>query len=488
MGSRHFRYLDHDITRDFVYATILLDRPDLFQLAVDAGSGKLYSPSYRNIGSALAFQLSETTTWQRALTIVLQKSEQRLASIWAALSSVREGYENSLKAKSASSQEKLSLDTLNDWIYSTLSECFANLRSTDSSDGDTLNKIAQESRDCERFLLRTLLPYVKRNKTNKGFVLTVLRTIYQSSQASRIKAEVAINLYQDILSDFGSDLLGLQETDNSAKRGYGHYYSFSGSSRLRESKDPRIDVGSIELANLCKQSLALGLNDEVQKILYEIVSKSGQYDVKLFASSWIPFLRDLLPTLNGLPGEAPKQYRLSVQGIIDNYIRLYLISKPPQPITTSPTKLGCASCEPCRELNKFLADPKMEVGTFAKTAIIRKHLEMRIGNHYRTTVEKNGSPHRLLVHKKPDEFKALRALADFEERRAQAAKEIKSIGLGELNRLLGTSHNELISFDSPRNMELIAGGPSRAPLTSFTEHIDTNKGNQPALEIVDLTK
>ena len=486
-------YLDNYGVDDFAFATVLLDCPDLFEkiASINYRLANFQPPTYRNIGSALAFELSEPAKWQRSISLVLKKSERSLLGVWNALCAVREGFKSSLSRGSSGStpgEESISLDSLNGWIHTTLNECLTGLSNLDARDGETLIKIAQESPDCERFLFRTMLPFIKRHISKKDFVLATLRTFYQLSQGGHVPEKVAVNLYRDVLSDIGPDLLKVQETGNSSKKRFASHYPPPRMAEVQHAKGPRIDVKPTDLATLCSHALKLGLNKDVQKILQDIVSKSGQLDVNLFENSWIPFLQKLLPTVNVLPVEGSKKYRPFFQGVIDNYVRRHLIKEPPQPTNTSPTKLGCGACEACRELDRFLADPKMEVGTFARTAPIRKHLEMRIGKHYKTSVEKYGSPHRLLVHKRYDVYRAYRALEDFKERRAQVAKDIKSIGVEGLNKLLGTSHNELISFDSPRNKELVAGGPARAPLTSFAEHIATNRTNQPGLEIVDLTK
>ena len=487
VSTKHSSHYDTIVLGDFVSATVLLDRVDLFQLATSMGRPNCFPSTYRNIGSALTFQLSEPAKWQQGIAQVLRRSETNLQGTWARLCAVREGFENSLREGPASSQAKISLDSLNDWIYTTLTGSLTILNSPGPTDGDTLIKIAQEAQDCERFLFRTMLPYVKRHTKKRDFVLATLRALYKLNQAGRISKAVTVNLYRDILSDFGLDLLKFQEADNVTSL-YGSYNVYTDRHGLQVPKGPRINVDPNNLATLCGQSLSLGLNDEVQKILQDIVSKSEQYDIRVFESTWVSVLRNFLPYQKALPDHMSKQYRAMFQGILDTYIRRFLIKRPPQPTENSPKQLGCRACEACRELDKFLADPKQEVGIFARTAPIRKHLEMRINGYYETSVEKVGSPHKLLVHKEPGEFRALRAMADFNERREQVAKDITSIGIPALNRLLGTKGNELIDFDSLRNRGLVDGSVTRAPLTGISGDGNANRTNLPPVDIIDLTK
>ena len=459
----HYYGPSDNIFEDFVTATLAIDDAHAFKVATQQWPHNLQSPIFRNIGTAFASKVSDPSEWQAGIITVIKKSIKSIGKMWAVLSEVREGFEAGLKAVSASSQGKMNLELLNNWINVVMARNLPIDARLDADDGRALINVAQAVPNSDHFLFQTVLPYLKSNLEKKHFTFAFLRAVYHSCKEKGLSERVATSLYRDIMSDFGTNLLDFKEGDKLSKRGCGTWHKSLGMYGPADPKGPRIRVDPTDLADLCGQCLSLGLNDEIHVLFQEIIMKSREYDTKFFETTWIPFLRDFLPWTNYLSEKIRDQCRPIFQSVIDNYVRHYLMKSPPTPVVTMPTQLGCKRCDPCRELDRFLVDPHQEVGRFNRKESIRNHMLKQIGNHYRTAVEKRGSPYPLLVYKRPDEYKAVNMMAEYKKRRAQITKDIESIGIPKLNKLLGTKGNELIDFDSPRNLELVAD-VQRTPL------------------------
>ena len=107
---------------------------------------------------------------------------------------------------------------------------------------------------------------------------------------------------------------------------------------------------------------------------------------------------------------------------------------------------------------------------------VRKHLEKQLGYRYKLSTDTRGTLHALVVTKNEAEYKAKRALAGCEERCKIAQQTITSIGIAELNALLGTKGYELTDFDSVRYRLVVA---SRTPMVPLRQSINNHMPDQP---------
>ncbi|MCJ1313989.1 hypothetical protein MMC25_007669 [Agyrium rufum] len=461
-------YGESTTPNEFIGAMVAIDDVNLFKTAVQNGHRDLGHTTYKNIGSALAFQLSDSSGWLEGVATAV-KTKKKVEHVWASLKALRQAFEESLRFDPAC-QPKLSIETLDKWIYDIV-EVYLTASNSDHrldvADGETLIGITRAAKNNEKILFSTVLPYVKRKKQNKSFVVSFLFALFQAREAEQLRTEVVKNLYRDIISDLGPILFDSREAEKVSRMGYGYGSGpYGGLGRASNPFGSAIEVEPKDLASLCWHCSSLDLNDETRQILRNVIQKSGEGDVDLFQSTWIPFLKHLLIHVNNVSDEIRNELRLTCEGVITNYIRRYLIKEPLQPLVTARRNLGCKRCDHCRQLDAFLNDPKWEIGKFAAPMPIRKHLETQVGRHYYTTTEKHGSPHQLLVHKNHNEFIALRDLADFKYRREQVLNDVRSIGTTALGKLLGTKAlADLVNFDSPRNRQLAASGSVPAPVS-----------------------
>ena len=469
--GNHHSY-DRLLYEEVVSIAILLDRPLMFLMMAKSTTDNMSLSVYRKIGLALPFEVSEPLEWQKGATIAARKFKM-VHEIWAALSEVAEGVKASLK--NASNPGKVGVDSVSAWMYSTITANLSEPSVLVNRDTEALVKIALGHEHCERFLLCTLVPYIKKNAVNKGATLTFLSTIFDSYKENRIREEVVVNLYRDTMNDLGPELFNLDGPESYSKKpkytithGYGRTLGSCsyGGGPPAPSLSSHLQPG--EVASLVDQCLSLGLKNEVHNFLQEIANKCEYYPVAAFDIIWIPFLQSFLVKVTSWPDQTSMEYRHFFQSIVNSYIRRYLGEEPPTPVTTTPTRRGCG-CSACRDLDRFLLDPGQETGRFRYNKPIREHLEKQIGRYYQHTTDTAGSPYTLVVKKNEAEYRAKRAVADYRDRCGRTRGNLISIGLPALNKLLGTSGDDLINFKSVRNRLIAAGHTTRVPLANLTQ-------------------
>ena len=487
--TRNHHSYDKSLYEDVVSVALLLDQPSLFLMMVRSTTDNMSLSAYRKIGLALPFGVSEPLEWQKGAAIAARKAT-RVHEIWAALSEVADGIKASLD--DASTPGKVNLDSVSAWMYSTITCNLSDPLTLVDRDTQTLVKITLRQKNPEQSLLSTILPYVKRNVTNKGVTLTFLGTLFECYKKNQIRKEVVWNLYRDIMNVLGPDLFKLDESVTFSKKpkytpiygncrnsipyiyGRNSISSSSGGGPSAPSLTSCLEPG--EIAGLLGQCLSLGLKNEVQSILHEILNKWEYYPIAAFESIWIPFLRALV-MVTPWPDQTLMEYRPFFQSIINSYIRRYLGEEPPTIVDRHPSRRVCV-CGVCELVDRFLRDPEQQTGRFTYKKSIREHLEQEIGRYYEHTTDTTGSPHTLVIKKNKAEFKTKRAVANYKERCERTRRNLISIGIPALNKLLGTTGDELINFKSVRNKLIAAGGGIRVPLASIPQPANTPAPNR----------
>ena len=457
--ANHGYVYNQSICDDMVAAALLLDHSSLFLIIANAKECKLSLTTYRKIGMAMPFEISEALEWQNAIALVARRVKE-IHNIWDVLAEVAEGFKVSLA--NSSRPANISLDSLYIWMYSTITTSFEASQDLESRDGAIVEQLTQICGAGEQSLFQTILPYVKKNVANKAFTLAFLSTIYVSCEVGDIRKEVVANLYRDILSELAMEFFKLDELgDHSTPAGRAKYIQ-------RAAKTASL-VKAEDIAKLLGHCLSLGLKIETQNILRDIVRKSESYPVVAFGDFWFPFLQHFLALVATWPDQESNEYRHVFQDIIGNYVRRYLGEEPPIPTIAPPSPRGCG-CAECKQLDRFLLDSEHKTRTFRFNKPVRLHLESRLGSHYSHRTELKGSPYALIVTKNEGQYRARRAVSDYKKRYDCARKTISWIGLTELNKVLGTKGEELIDFKSVRN-KLIASGHTRVPLGDISQPI-----------------
>ncbi|MCJ1383885.1 hypothetical protein MMC17_006999 [Xylographa soralifera] len=459
----HWKVYENSIYEDVVTAAVLLDRPSLFLMVAQTTKYTMSSAMYRKIGEVLSFELSEPLDWQKGIATAAQKS-QRISQIWSALSLVLEGFKNSLESSGRTVSS--GSNSIKDWMYSTLTASLEVSLPMDAQDSKILLEIAQEHPQREQYLFQAVLPYVKKHMVNIDSPLLFLGAVFDSYKENNIRKEVAINLYCDILNDLIPEWLKIQELLSVPKKtNYGAPHSYGGGRTALLL--PRCPEPS-DMVALLDQCSSLGLRNEFHNILCYVMDSSELSPIGLFGSKWIPFLQIFLHMFGSNLTQPSSGYRETFHVVISNYIRRYLGQEPPAPVMTTAVRLGCGHCGPCDQLDRFLLNSEKETDYFKYSKPIRDHVERQIRGRYKTSTDRRGSPQTLVVTKNEAEYKAKRAVTDYEERCRVVRRNIEDMGIPMLNDILGTTGNELIDFRSVRN-KLIAAGRFRVPLADVTQ-------------------
>ena len=173
---------------------------------------------------------------------------------------------------------------------------------------------------------------------------------------------------------------------------------------------------SSDMIELLEQCSSLGLRNEFNGILGYVMKSSEFSAVGLFSSRWLPFLQEFLCTFGDDLTQPSSGYRELFHVVINNYIRRYLGEEPPAPTLTTPVRLSCGHCGPCDQLDRFLFDPEKETEYFRYKKPLRDHVERQIRGHYKTSTDRRGSPQTLVVTKNEAEYKANRAVEEYQRR------------------------------------------------------------------------
>ncbi|MCJ1286576.1 hypothetical protein MMC26_005922 [Xylographa opegraphella] len=459
------RHLNISVYEAVVEAALLLDRPSLFAEFVKVRADSIPSSSYAKIGLALPFAVSKATNWLANAANAARKS-QSVQEMWSVLCGIVSGVEISLR--DTSKRAGITLDAVYAWLYSVLVARVTSSGPLGSEDIRVLVEASHTYQHGERFLLETVVPYIKREISEKQFVVVFLRAVHGAYKEGHFRKSLVADLHRELLSYLGPDLFNFDSSTSLSRRNrnytiYG-YIPIELDSLLTNCPRPGDFVALLE------QCLSLELDDLYGFILQEFVLRSESIPLEAFDGVWLPILRQFLLMLNARLDEisAPHRdkYRHIFSTVLNNYVRRFLGVAPPKPTASIHVQRGCG-CVECRAVDLILSSPGEQYDRFPRRKPIRDHLEKQFGRFYECVTQYSGSPHTLVIAKNEAEYKAKCAAESYEKRAEEARKWISYIGLPALNRLLGTAGTELVEFGSVR-YKLIVAGRQRAPLMEMS--------------------
>ena len=172
----------------------------------------------------------------------------------------------------------VTLDSVNNWLYSTIT---TNLQVRESKDVATLVEIAQGHEYCERFLLNDILPCIQRSTVEKTLVLIFLLLIFNSHKEGHLSKETAKNVYRHTMGDLTSELFEIRDIETNTKK-------MKYTPPTNYGVLPAAPISSIckpdYIASLLSRCLKLDLQEEVQTALGDVVRKCAFGSVKAFRS------------------------------------------------------------------------------------------------------------------------------------------------------------------------------------------------------------
>ncbi|KAI4215427.1 MAG: hypothetical protein L6R36_009390 [Xanthoria steineri] len=225
--------------------------------------------------------------------------------------------------------------------------------------------------------------------------------------------------------------------------------------RTSEQKD--IDfIEPTEVADLLDHCKTLGLADEREGLVDQLVVASISADPSAFAKLFIPLLKRMvvlshsvnLPITDTIP-------RHFTRSIIDQFILRYVEPEPEKPRDWAQARTGCYNvCGDCSRLNSFLVNPEEKIGRFAIAEKRRRHLTNQLSHSGCTLdTEHRGIPYTLVVTK--TEKKWHQHHKAWRTRWRVAEQSFEDIGVEALREILGEDYERVVDCKSKK-----AGSPA----------------------------
>lgn len=208
----------------------------------------------------------------------------------------------------------------------------------------------------------------------------------------------------------------------------------------------------IEIVELAIHS---GQMDVCRKLFADILRNPGSSGIKVTTlySPLIPRLRTLLTKLNQDICSPP--FVDLMQVMLATYLKDVLGKRGA--FNCLLRKIGCG-CQDCQPLDKFMVDPNASTVTFRLAQHRRQHLEVRISSATDLCTSqtiRSGSPHGLMVTKRPDVVLA----SSWNARQKNAKAFLASIGPDDvISRIMGPRYLDVTQALS--GVKTFASGPA----------------------------
>lgn len=274
----------------------------------------------------------------------------------------------------------------------------------------------------------------------------------RSRRAGTFKAGLSKNIYRDVLADL-VPLFKVEIGLYSLKRP--KYVPCYMGGRTSEQKDVDF-IEPTEVAGLLDHCKTLGLADEREGLVDQLVLASKSADPSAFAKLFIPLLKRMvvlshsanLPITDTIP-------RHFTKSIIDEFVLRYVEPEPERPRNWAQARTGCHNVYgDCSRLNSFLVNPEEKTGRFAIAEKRRRHLTNQLSHSGCTLdTEHQGIPYTLVVTKTEKKWhehhKAWRT------RCRVAEQSFEDIGVEALQAILGEDYERAVDCKSKK-----AGSPA----------------------------
>lgn len=149
------------------------------------------------------------------------------------------------------------------------------------------------------------------------------------------------------------------------------------------------------------------------------------------------------------------------------------------------------NCEPCLELERFLANPHQAVGRFKYAQKTRDHLEYSLKyDDFKFDTERGRSPYTLVIHKTNNEFSRL--TKKWKQDTTEMGLRIRKLNTGFLKSLLGeelAALTEVIGEGGNPESRVSQSQPLQ-PTPASTQNsraVDPVAGAKRKAEVIDLT-
>lgn len=324
----------------------------------------------------------------------------------------------------------------------------------------------------EKYMLKAVLPLVKKYASNVDFVIAFLTELSVAVDIGIVRLEVVQNFYRDILGDFTADFeLHCQSTEDSPqrceypKRSRFNYKTYGSSSR---TDLPRRTTTAENLSAIFHHCERLGLSQQNDQLIKAIAKLALNTKSMTFETLLLPLLRKLPPPNS--PSSSLQYHQTLFHTVLSSYISTYVQPPPIKPTTWRRLTRGCSSeCADCANLDTFLSNPQKPQAHFTVNGKRRDHVQERLTQSYcNIETDKTGTPYTLIVAKTDLEWE--HAMTEWKQRYGVAMKALDEIGFQKLTSILGEGWKDTIGLG---DQEIVVsgqgGGELRPPLGSLEQ-------------------
>ncbi|KAK5662548.1 hypothetical protein OQA88_8460 [Cercophora sp. LCS_1] len=325
-----------------------------------------------------------------------------------------------------------------------------------ASDGVAIVEMIVKYRDLG-FFTESFLPVLEKQVHLTPFATAaVLEAIKLASEGKFEKAatlKTCNPVLQTVLDSMKPSQLTSSDSDEAvaalkavqaSRPTYAHAQAFAQRSRVAFFISPK-------QLNAC---VALCINhkwDDLALLLSEkIITDVDCIPAAALCHLWIPFLRQLIPTLEDKKVPlSTSRYQELARAILEAYTTKFVGQEPSGVVDNRQRPVSC-SCQDCQALNRFLTSDQ-RVGRFPLAQKRRAHLHGVLdsaGSGCTHMTERSGSPYTLVVTKGLDA--GSRAKQEWNKRYNQAAADFAEFDQDKMKILLGDDWERITSMQHLR--------------------------------------
>jgi len=203
-------------------------------------------------------------------------------------------------------------------------------------------------------------------------------------------------------------------------------------------KKPQMFILPEILAACLARCIKYGWDDLAMLLSLKIVSKADTIPLVEFHYLWIPFVRELISTLDkaSIPLSTPRYQEIAC-AIFESYLNRQVGKEPSGAVDYSGQGPVACSCRECPAINRFLQSGE-RTWRYSAVKKLRQHAEGILGRpglNCSLHTDSHGSPHTLVVIKNVDS--GAKAKKEWNDRFAEAWDEFTKFDQEKLKTLLG---------------------------------------------------
>jgi hypothetical protein len=288
----------------------------------------------------------------------------------------------------------------------------------------------------------SVIPLVNQHIHNTCFSLSFIRHLSDKINDGVFPAEEASRLYSQLVTSFLghldiSKLKNQATVDERAAKIPRYLYADIYGSQPPPVADPVTgEALCLFLASLFEQQAD---DSHFRNFAMALVAQADKIPGEQFHGLWLPFVRELIPTLEryGVPESTPR-YTHVAGAVLDAYVKTYLGDEPSVTSNLRRERVGGCACSDCRHLNSFLEDESRYVLRFPCNKARRLHLHRMLdynGSDCTHETDRSTNPNTLVISK-TNHHVATRVAA-WKNRKLQVAKQLLNLNPEKLRLVLG---------------------------------------------------